>query len=100
MKAGGVPGVTATARGSGLGYYGDSLRVIIQNNTGQTIKVRVPIGTRFDPGDTAVQTMYSAGDEVIEVPPSTTQPTTARNIKAFCGEMHDTGPSSRVTLTT
>lgn len=87
---GDVPGLTAAVNGSDLGYYGDSLRAHFQNDTGQTLTVHVPIGLRLLPENTGVQTMYTAGDEVLVVPPGASEAL----IKGFCGEAHDAGPGS------
>jgi len=87
---GNVEGVTVQVNGSGLGYYGDSLRASFVNTTGQPITVTVPIGMRFIPNDSSVQTMIAAGGERIMVPAGESEAL----LKAFCGEMHDSGPNS------
>ena len=87
---GDVPGVNAQVTGSGLGYYGNSLRARFQNDTGQTITVHIPIGLRFVPKDVAVQTMYTAGGETVTVAPGSSEVV----FKGFCGEAHDAGPGS------
>ncbi len=62
---GNVPGLTATVNGSGGGYYGDSLRVSFSNDTTQALRIKIPIGLRLAPEDTSVQTMITAGTEII-----------------------------------
>jgi hypothetical protein len=88
-------GVTAQVNGSGLGYYGNSLRVSFFNNTGQSYTVRVPIGLMMVPADSGVQTMLTAGGEKLTVPPGQSSYT----IKAFCGEMHDHSPDGNDVFT-
>ncbi len=94
---GAVPGLTVQIRGTGI-YYGDSVRLDFTNTTGQPIRVHVPIGLKLVPGDASVQTMITAGGEVIEVPP-TSGPPHSEYIKAFCGEMHDGIPPSSEVFT-
>lgn len=85
-----VEGLTVQVNGSGLGYYGDSLRATFVNTTDQPMRVKVPIGLRFLPNDRGVQTMISAGDEIIVVPPGDSESL----LKAFCGEMNDSAPGA------
>lgn len=85
-----VEGLTVQVNGSGLGYYGDSLRTSFVNTTDQPIRVKVPLGLRFHPNDSSVQTMIAAGGEIIVVPPGDSESL----LKAFCGEMHDSAPGS------
>jgi len=85
-----LPGVTASVSGSGGGWYGDSLQVTFENTTNRTYRISIPIGTRFKPADEGVQTMLTAGNETIVVPPGrSTVP-----FKAFCGERHDAPPGT------
>ena len=65
---GNVEGLTVQVNGSGLGYYGDSLRTNFVNTTGRPITVTIPLGLRFIPNDSGVQTMIAAGGERIVVP--------------------------------
>ena len=85
-----VPGLNATVRGSGQGWYGDSLQVFFENQTGATHTVKVPLGLRLAPQDTSVQTMITAGGEIITVPPGSS----SNLIKAFCGEKSDHAPGT------
>lgn len=87
---GGMSGLDVQVRGSGGGWYGDSMRVYFNNNTGSTIKVRVPIGLRLAPDNISVQTMVTAGNEIFTIPPGQSDFV----FKAFCGEKHDSAPGS------
>jgi len=86
---GNVPNFKARVKGAG-GYYGSCIQVSFENNTGQTLRVKVPIGLRLVPRDASVQTMYTAGGEVITVPPGNSE----AQVKAFCGEMNDSAPGT------
>lgn len=90
VMAGNVPDIAAVVNGSGEGYYGDSLRVTFSNYSGRNHRVLVPIGLRLVPDNTSVQTMYTAGGEVFDVPPGES----SFIFKGFCGEQHDAGPGS------
>jgi hypothetical protein len=94
VSAGHVDGVTVEIRGSGLGFYGDALRLTFNNTTGQTVSVAVPLGLRFLPEDTGTQTMIGAGGEIITVPPTGRSEPLVADIKAFCGEHNDAAPST------
>ncbi len=83
-----VDGLSVDVAGSGLTYKGDSIQLFFDNQTGEQQKVHVPIGTRFVPVDSSVQTMHSAGDERIGVPPGASTSV----IRAFCGNKHKSGP--------
>lgn len=85
---GNAPGVTAAVSGVG-GYYGSCMGAQLTNETGQTLLVRIPVGMRLVPPDAGVQTMVTAGGEVLEVPPGASEFT----FVAFCSEMSDRGPS-------
>jgi hypothetical protein len=85
-----VPGLTAVVRGSGRGWYGDSLQVFFENQTGETHSVKIPLGLRLVPEDTSVQTMITAGGETITISPGSS----SSLIKAFCGEQHDHAPGT------
>jgi hypothetical protein len=88
VMSGGIPGVNAVVNGSGNGYYGQSLQATFNNSTGNTYHIKVPIGLAMVPQNVGTQTMYTAGAEIITVPPGTSQSL----IIAFCGEQHDSGP--------
>ena len=49
VMQGNLSGLTARVSGSGSGWYGDSMRVHFTNNTGETLKVKVPVGLRLIP---------------------------------------------------
>lgn len=85
---GNAPGVTAAVSGVG-GYYGSCMGAQFTNETGQTLLVRIPVGMRLVPPDAGVQTMVTAGGEVLEVPPGSSEFT----FVAFCSEMDDRSPS-------
>ncbi|MBN1369594.1 MAG: hypothetical protein JW954_05100 [Dehalococcoidaceae bacterium] len=85
---GNVPGFSAQVSGSGHGWYGDSLRVYFNNSTTQKLRVKIPVGLRLVPANSNVQTMYTAGGEVFEVP----EGESSYVFKAFCGEKHDSAP--------
>ncbi len=86
---GNLPGVTVRVDGTG-GWYGQCMGGAFVNDTGATIRVRVPIGMRLVPPDEGVQTMVTAGGEILEIPPGeSSQP-----FVAFCSEMHDAPPSA------
>ncbi len=92
--AGKVDGLTVELRGNGS-YYGSSIRVRTTNSTAETIYIRVPIGLQLTPGDTSVQTMITAGGEVIAVRPETPEGEVQTDvIIAFCGEKNDGVPGS------
>nr|MDJ0499244.1 hypothetical protein [Acidimicrobiia bacterium] len=94
---GDVTDVSVQIRGTGS-YYGDSIRLDITNRSGRTVWVRVPAGLKLVPGNSGAQTMITAGGEVVEVPPTPGEPQTDY-IKAFCGEMNDSIPSSSEVFT-
>lgn len=87
---GNVEGLTVQVNGSGLGYYGDSLRANFVNTTDRPIRVKIPLGLRFVPNDSGVQTMIAAGGEIVVVPPGDSESL----LKAFCGEMNDSAPGA------
>ena len=90
VAEGNVPGLSATINGSGITYFGDSIRVTFQNDTTEPLVVHVPIGTQLIPANVNTQTMITAGGENITVPPGTSEVI----IKAFCGEKNDGAPST------
>lgn len=90
VMTGSYPSLNAMVTGSGTGWYGDSMRVYFDNQTGATLRIKIPIGLRLVPEDTTVQTMYTAGNETLTVPPGTSQ----NDFKAFCGEKYDSAPRS------
>jgi hypothetical protein len=94
VSAGRVDGVTVEIRGSGLGYFGDSLRLSFSNTSGQSVMVAVPLGLQFLPEDVGTQTMIGAGGETITVPPTGRGEPFVADIKAFCGEHNDAAPST------
>lgn len=83
----GVEGLSVEVRGTNV-YYADALEVFVENETGETQRIVVPVGSRFVPDDPAVQTMLTAGGETIVAPPGASR----HPIKAFCGEQHDAIP--------
>ncbi|MEN8614065.1 hypothetical protein ABFB09_02100 [Dehalogenimonas sp. THU2] len=85
---GAVSGLNVTVNGSGGGYYGQSLQATFNNTTGETLTIKVPIGLAMVPQNVGTQTMFTAGAEIITVPPGASQSL----IIAFCGEKHDSGP--------
>jgi hypothetical protein len=87
---GDVEGLSVVVRGSGLTYKGDAIELHFDNATGTTQPVHVPIGTRLVPDDPAIQTMFTAGDEVISVAPGGS----SELIRAFCGEQDDDPPTT------
>ena len=95
VMTGGASGLSAEVNGSGHGWYGNSMRVNFSNNTGQESKVKIPIGLRLVPADSSVQTMYTAGNENLTVPPGQS----SYEFKAFCGEKQDGAPKSSDTFT-
>jgi hypothetical protein len=95
VMTGNAPGLYAQVNGSGETYFGDSLRVTFTNNTGESYKVKVPIGLRLIPANSFVQTMYTAGGESLSVPPGSS----SYIIKGFCGEQYDSAPGSSDTFT-
>ena len=97
VAEGRVPGLEVTIRGTGT-YFGKSVQLDFTNTTDRTIRVRVPAGLKLVPGDSGVQTMITAGGEIIEVPPTTDAPH-SDYINAFCGEMHDGIPPSSEVFT-
>ena len=91
------PGVAVDIKGTPEGTYsGPSLDVTIANDTADTLKVRVPVGTKLYPDNAGTQTMLTAGNEVIVVPPGEV---VTKRIQAYCGEPHDGPPSDRDTFT-
>jgi hypothetical protein len=88
VMRGGAPGLSAAVYGSGGTYYGQSLSAAFNNATSKTFRIKVPIGLSMVPQDSGVQTMYTAGGEIITVPPGVTRSL----VIAFCGEMNDHGP--------
>jgi len=90
LMNGQVQGLTAVVRGSGRGWFGDSLQVFFENQTGETHNVKIPLGLRLVPEDISVQTMITAGGEMIAVPPGSS----SNLFKAFCGEKNDHAPGT------
>ena len=90
---GNVPGIATLVQGAG-GYYDNCISVTFSNNTGQNYAVKVPIGLMLLPADSSVQTMLTAGGEVLQVPPGQS----SHVIKAFCGQMHDHAPGGSDTF--
>ncbi|MDH3680846.1 MAG: hypothetical protein OEV40_12940 [Acidimicrobiia bacterium] len=92
-----LSGVGVAIKGTPSGTYsGPSIDVTIENTTGDTLRVRVPVGTKLYPADAGVQTMLTAGNEVIVVPPGAT---VSQTIEAYCGEPHDRQPYDSDTFT-
>lgn len=92
-RAGVKVDITGTPEGT---YSGPSIDVTIANDTADTLRIRVPVGTKLYPANVATQTMLTAGNEVIVVPPG--QVVTKR-IQAYCGEPHDGVPTTADTFT-
>jgi|GEM_PF-5037483 len=86
---GDVPGLSVHVRGTG-GYSGLCMGGDFVNDTGQTITVRVPVGLRLVPpeGMEGVQTMVTAGAEMLVIPPGHS----SHQFVAYCSEAHDAGP--------
>lgn len=85
---GNVPGLTVRVNGVG-GYYGQCMAGDFINDTGQPLKIRVPVGLRLVPQNEGVQTMVTGGAETLTIPPGTS----TQKFTAFCSEEHDGGPS-------
>ena len=86
---GDVPGLSVFVHGTG-GYSGLCMAGDFVNDTGQTIAVRIPVGLRLVPpeGFEGVQTMVTAGAEVLVIPPGESR----HQFVAYCSEAHDSGP--------
>jgi hypothetical protein len=94
VHGGSVPGVTISIEGTG-NYWGLSVRIVSTNTSSETLYVRVPVGLKLNPGTVSVQTMITAGGEIIAIPPTPADaPPQTDDIAAFCGEMHDGVPGS------
>ena len=83
--------VVVVVNSNGQTYSGPSINVSITNDTEDTLRIHIPVGTRLYPDNTNVQTMLAAGDETIEVPPGQT---VTETIQAYCGEASDSAPGS------
>ncbi len=81
--------LSADVGGAG-GYYGECIQVTLYNSASDTKMVKVPVGTELVPANAYVQTMYTAGGEVLRADPGTS----THRINAFCGEMHDGAPGT------
>ncbi|MFH1329878.1 MAG: hypothetical protein ABIJ48_04395 [Actinomycetota bacterium] len=92
--AGAVPGVTVEVRGSGLSFFGPSLRLHVDNQTGADLVLIVPLGLQFLPEEASTQTMIAAGGETVTVPAGTRAEPYATEIMAFCGQHDDHAPTT------
>lgn len=89
VMQGEVDGLSVDVLAEG-GIYGDCLKTVFTNELGEPVTVLVPIGTRLLPETPQTQIMVTAGNELLEVTPGTSE----FLVKGFCS-LHSAGsPSS------
>lgn len=74
-----VDGLSVEVLGAG-GINGDCIQTVFTNELGETVTVLVPMGTRLLPETPRTQIMVTAGNELLEVGPGTSE----HLVKGFC----------------
>lgn len=71
-------------------YSGKSVKLSVINTTGKTIKITVPAGTTYIPGEDEEQTLIQMEEEFFVLEPNASK---THMIAAFCTEASDMSPS-------
>lgn len=72
-------------------YSGRSVKLTVNNTTNRAMKIIVPAGTAYVPGDDEEQTLIQLEEEFFVLAPSATK---THMIAAFCTEAHDRSPAT------
>lgn len=84
-----VDGLSVEVLGAG-GISGDCIQTVFDNQTGESVKVLIPLGTRLLPESPKTQIMVTAGNELLEVTPGTSE----HLVKGFCSLRSSSSPPS------
>lgn len=73
------------------GHQGESLKMVCKNLAGRFFRLRIPLGQLMEPGDSALQTLVVAEEQMLAV--SAKMPAEA-NLKTFCTQAGDLSPTA------
>lgn len=82
--------ITATFKSNG-NYSDESVDYIISNNTNQTLSIRVPSGTLFNPKDSSEQTLIQVHENILTLK---SKEEIKGTFEAFCTESNDNCPTA------
>ncbi|MBN1193148.1 MAG: hypothetical protein JXA36_05620 [Coriobacteriia bacterium] len=85
VMEGQVDDLSVEVLGAG-GITGDCINTVFQNDTGESVKVLIPVGTRLLPETPSTQIMVTAGNELLDVTPGQSE----FLVKGFCS-LHSAG---------
>ena len=89
----GIGDGSITADVSSIGKHsGRSVKLTVTNTTSKSLKITIPAGTAYLPGNADEQTLIQLEDEFFVLEPKGTK---THMIAAFCSELHDMSPSER-----